>query len=125
MTTYAYDTDFRPSAPVVPLLVRSTTTGAAALVHALIDSGADMTVVPEAIARQLHLPPTDRTVVRGPGGLLSHAAVHAAQVELEGQVTTLEVLAIGQEPLVGRDLLGSFLVQLDGPHQRLVIGTSG
>jgi hypothetical protein len=47
--------------------------------------------------------------------------VHAARIELAGRREPLEVMALGDELLVGRNLLRSFVATLDGPEERLTI----
>lgn len=89
-----------------------------AAVLALVDSGADLTVLPEGLPDSLHLPPVARLTVRGVAGS-AQATVYAAELEVAGRRRVVEVVAVGSEPLLGRDLLNAWVVTLDGPRQQV------
>lgn len=117
-----YDRSYEPAAPTVSLLVAAPGEDETpVLVTALLDTGADLCVVPAALAQQLGLPLTDVLRVAGVGGTMRSATVHAARIELAGRRELLEVVAIGDELLVERNLLRSFVATLDGPEERLTI----
>lgn len=120
MTAYAYDHRVEPPAPVVPLRVGPPDGETAVLLPALIDSGADLTVIPAAVAGQLGLMTTDHVTVRA-GGTTSSAGVCAAQIELEGVAEIVEVLAWQREALLGRNLLQQVVATLDGPAAEATI----
>ncbi len=82
----------------------------------LVDTGADISVVPDAVARELRLPAVGQITVRGVGGSLRGARVCAAEVEAGGVRSLVEVVAMGEEALVGRDLLNRWTVTLHGPQ---------
>jgi predicted aspartyl protease len=123
---YAYDHSYEPAAAVVPLRIGAPADDMPVFVSALVDSGADLSVVPAALAGQLDLPVTDVVQVRGVGGEPHNATVHAAEVEVEvDEVAELvEVIALGTETLVGRNLLNAFVLTLDGPHERMTVARS-
>ncbi|MGH3666150.1 MAG: retroviral-like aspartic protease family protein [Egibacteraceae bacterium] len=118
---YAYDDTYEPAAAVVPLRIGVPADDMPVLVSALVDSGADLSVVPAALARQLDLPVTDVLQVRGVGGESRNATVHAAEVEIDGVAELIEVIALGTETLLGRNLLNAFVITLDGPHERVTV----
>lgn len=89
-----------------------------------VDSGADMTVLPEELAEALALPAIGSLPVTGPGWR-GRTRVFAARVEAAGESHLLEVLAMGSETLVGRDLLNRWQVLLDGPAGVLEITPAG
>ncbi len=89
------------------------------LVSALVDSGADLCVVPAALAQHLDLPLTDVLRVSGVGGAMRSATVHAAAIDLAGRRGLVEVVALGDEMLVGRNYLPWFVATLDGPQEQL------
>lgn len=94
---------------------------AAVLLPALVDTGADLTVVPAAVSRQLGLSETDHVTVRAGGAVMGSASVHAARVELDGVTEVVEVLALGEEALLGRNLLRAVVVSLGGPQEELTL----
>lgn len=116
-----YDRSYEPAAAIVPVLLAAPDGETPVLVTALVDSGADLCVVPAALARQLDLPLTDVLRVAGVGGALRSATVHAAQIELDGVRELVEVVALGEEMLIGRNLLNSFVARLDGPQEQLTL----
>lgn len=92
---------------------------------ALVDTGADSTVIPEELARRLQLPIAGRVRVRGVGGVSHIVPVHSLAVELAGFRDIIRVIALGAETLVGRDLLNRWVATLRGPQRVLQIDVSG
>lgn len=89
------------------------------MLSALVDTGADFTVVPRQAARSLRLPTVRKVQVFGVGGFRFPAVVSLAEVEIAGIRETTEVFVFGDEALVGRDLLNRWVATLQGPQQRL------
>lgn len=118
---YDYDAGFDPPAPVLPIRVGPPGREASVLLPALADTGADLTVVPQVIAHQAALPVVGEVGVRGVDGVTRRAALYAAQVEVEGAADVLEVVALGEQTLVGRDLLNRWVATFDGPGGSLEI----
>lgn len=122
---FAYDgVGYDPPAPVLPLRVAAPGSEAAVLLAALIDSGADCTMIPASIPRSLGLPHVDQVDIEGIEGHGRSAPVHAALVEFAGRRVMARVVAYGTEAIVGRDLLESVTVVLAGPKRQLTIRTS-
>jgi len=123
-TRFPYDgIRFDPPAPVVPLRIAAPGGEAAVLLSALVDTGADCTLVPASIPRQVGLPRVDQLDLEGIEGVARTAPVHAALVELAGRRVLARVVAYGAEAIVGRDLLEGLTAVLDGPGRRLAIRT--
>lgn len=118
---FAYAGTLDPPAPVLPLRVAAPGSEAAVLLPAVVDTGADCTLIPRAISRRLDLPRVDRLLIEGVGGTARPAPVHAAWVEYAGRRVLARVVAFGEETILGRDLLNRVIVLLDGPGLRLSI----
>lgn len=118
-----YDLQRNPPAPVLPMRIGRPGADPAVLLVALVDTGADATVIPSALARRLDLPMVADVAVAGPGGFSQRAGVHSAMVEVGGLQWPVRVLAVGNEPLVGRDLLNEWVATLRGPAGILEIET--
>jgi predicted aspartyl protease len=116
-----FDTSFDPPAPALPVGIGGIEPGApSALLHMLVDTGADCTLIPERIAASLQLPLVDRVDVHGVGGT-AHAQVYAARVRIAGLRAVVRVIALGDEALLGRDLLNRMTLELDGPAETIKI----
>lgn len=118
-----YDKDFDPPAPVVGIRVTNATDGSSVLIRALVDTGADSTVIPGHVAEELGLPIVEYARIEGVGSV-REVSVHAALVQLGDVETKLSVAAFEEERVVGRDLLRHFVTRLDGPKGILSFETA-
>jgi predicted aspartyl protease len=121
-TKQPYSTEFRPPAPVLALRAGAPGREPAFALMALVDTGADLSVVPRSVVDALALPQVGTTRIRGVTGVAESTNVHAATLEVAGTSVLAEVVAWGDEAIVGRDVLGRFMLELDGPRETLVIG---
>jgi predicted aspartyl protease len=119
----AYDPHRTPAAPILPIRLGRPGTEPNVLLVALVDTGADATVIPPALAMRLDLPILAEVAVAGTGGFSQRARVHAAVVEVGGSQWPIQVLAVGGEALVGRDLLNQWVATLRGPAGILEVET--
>jgi predicted aspartyl protease len=115
-----YDPGFDPPAPVVPATAEGPS-GDLVLVPMLIDTGADCTLLPEAVVRRLQLPQVDRMTIAGIAGGRRQAAVHAAWLAFGGVRLLARVVAFESEAILGRDLLAQLVTRLNGPRQKLTL----
>ena len=118
---FAYDQSCEPPAPVLPLRLTAPGGEMAVLLVAMVDTGADCSLIPARVARDLRLPAVDRALLEGVGGRAGLATVHAASVELPGLRCLAQVVAHGSEALIGRDLLRRLVLRLDGPADELTL----
>jgi hypothetical protein len=87
---------------------------------ALIDSGADTTQVPDAIAEELGLARISDTILIGPFGEEAPALVYVAETIVVAGVTFEYVEVVGapsDDVLIGRNVLGQVLTTLHGPRR--------
>lgn len=115
---FPYDSRRSPPAPVLPVRVGAPGKETATALLALVDSGADLTVLPYGVPAALGLPAVARLTVRGVVGS-AQATVYAAAVEVAGRQRIVEVVALGAEALLGRNVLNVLVLTLDGPRQSL------
>jgi hypothetical protein len=116
----AYDSNlFNPPAPVASVTLRDPGTGnTASDVRMLIDSGADITLVPQSSIHDLksNFDPEESYELRGFDGQRSIA--QSVQIELRFLRRTFRgrFLIINSEVgILGRDVLNHVAVALDGP----------
>ncbi len=110
-----YDASLDPPAPMVPVRIAGPVGDQAVMLPMLVDTGADCTLIPASIARQLGLPQIDVIGLTGVGGGKRRTAVHAASVELGGLRMLARIVAFADEAILGRDILNQAVVTLDGP----------
>ncbi len=116
--TFPYDRRRSPPAPVLPVRVGVPGAEPAAALLALVDSGADLTVLPQGVPAALGLPAVGQLTVRGVAGS-AQATVYAAALEVAGRQRVAEVVALGGEALLGRNVLNAWALTLDGPAETL------
>jgi predicted aspartyl protease len=122
---FAFDETFDPPAPVLPVHVEGVTSDSlGVLVHAIVDAGADCSVIPARVARVLKLPIVDHVFVKGFAGDDEPRLMYAARLRIGGRRILARVLALGNEPLLGRDVLNSLVLRVDGPKLQLQIVAS-
>jgi predicted aspartyl protease len=89
-----------------------------------VDTGADRTVIPTAVATALALAEVDRLEFAGLGGVPVTLPVYQVSLLIRDlPAVSVEVAASDGEPhiLLGRDVLNKYRIVLDGPNLRLEI----
>lgn len=124
LSRVAFDATFDPPAPVLPVRISGLDEhDPAAMLRMLVDTGADCTLIPEKVARSLHLPIVDRAEIQGVASKGQEANVHAARIRLGALRVLARVVALGDECLLGRDILNRVVLHYDGPAEVLQITT--
>ncbi len=121
MPRYPYERRYTPPAPVLPVRVGRPGAVPTVLVAAMVDTGADLSVLPRGLPAHLGLPTVGRLTVAGIDGLPRSLPVYAAEVAVEAYRTAIRVVSLGVTPLIGRDLLNKLVVHLRGPEATLDI----
>lgn len=120
-----YDRSYDPPAPVARVRVANLASPNRQLgdVTALLDSGADMTVVPAQVARAIALVPKGVVHVQGyRDSEPEPRPQYFVRITIGGRVVELPVIGDDcPELLLGRDFLRHFIVQLDGPAEELAL----
>jgi hypothetical protein len=121
-----YVTQANPPASFVYVTLRNPVSGAEAQnVAALLDSAADQTVVPDALALNLGLNQLGTIPIAGVCGIVQQMPSYAAQLRIHNlPMHNLEVVGHPRQihVLLGRDVLNSYPIVLDGPQLALEIG---
>lgn len=125
MIRYRYATHMTPPAPFVNITLVCPATGASATVSAQVDPGADRTALPGPLVTSLGLAEDGRLAFQGFAGAVVELPVYLVEVQIQNLPAVAVRAALGEvEPwvLLGRDVLNSHRVILDGPNLVLEIG---
>ena len=116
---YPYSKDFEPPAPVLAMECWSPAGGPMMEVAALLDSGADITVIPSRVVTSLELRETGSVTAVGFSGTQVEIDVFSVSIRVPGKEPTYARVVPwdGDYALMGRDLINSWRVTLDGPAQ--------
>lgn len=121
MLLFDYDSTYDPSAPVIEVSVRYR---GEATITAMIDSGADATILPYHVLQTVNARYFETRILRGTDG--ARVSVNRYLVHLQiGNFQIHSIRAIASdaagEPLIGRDVLNQLVVTLDGPGSAVMI----
>lgn len=120
-----YSQEHVPPAPVLQVAVAHVVhPRRRQLVAALLDTGSDITAIPDRLVAELQLYPVGRLQLEdlrvGTTRVLTYA-VHLTVVD--STLPQVEVVLTGLDFIVlGRDVLNQFYAQLAGPEQRFALG---
>lgn len=118
---FAYDAAQDPPAPVLPVRVGTPAGGWSAALPFLVDTGADITVIPARLARDLQLPPVGELGIVGATGKRVRAPIYGAELQIGAFTFSAQIAALGRETLIGRDVLNRWTLVLRGRRQILEI----
>jgi predicted aspartyl protease len=120
MRAFPYDDSFSPPAPVMRLRVRPPGSSGWIQFSALVDTGADITVIPADVADR-RFPLAGVIDVHGVTGDVEEAVLYRVDLDFAGIRRAAVVAGLGSEPILGRDLLEHTVLRLDGPARRLTV----
>lgn len=115
---YPYDTNnFNPPAPVLEVSLSSPVSQAEVIkIPAILDSGADMTVIPQNIVQQLQLKYVDEISAVGYEGIVKKTFVYSTKIIFEniGNFIIRVITSDNDHALIGRDIINKWSVFLKG-----------
>jgi predicted aspartyl protease len=121
---YPYDNRrYNPPAPVIPITVHVPGNSTNQVkTDALVDTGADITCLPKALIDALGAEPASCYDVFGINGkFIGPAESYFLEFEIAVTKKLVEVIAVSDDPILGRNLVNEFTLQLHGPIQELTI----
>ena len=116
--TYEYDNDYNPAMPVVDIEIGRAMADASLALKAVVDSGADATIIPVHSLEEIRARRSRKMWLRGSAG--GRVLVDLYQVSLQlGPFAQMFLEVVGStqndEVIVGRDVLNHLTVTLNGP----------
>ena len=120
---HPYDGDnFDPPAPVLEVSLTvpdSVSYGQIVKSLALLDSGADMTVIPRWVTQQLQLKYVDEVSTTGYDGVTKKTLVYSVKIIFDsiGDFIIRAIVSDNEHILVGRDILNRWSLFLKGPSK--------
>jgi len=119
-----YDTRFDPAMPMVELTIASESQSQTLSQKALVDSGADATLLSQADLRLLGADHIGWGRMVGVSGISQRIPIYTVQLSI-GQINLGIVRVLGNrtnsEPIVGRDVLNQLIITLNGLAQVLEV----
>ncbi len=118
MTDFIYDATYDPAMPVCAVTIAAAVTGRRAILHAIMDTGADATIVPSPVLRQIGARRVFETGLRSQWGERRTVFLYVVDLEVNGvALPGVYVVGdeIGSEVVLGRNALNKLILTLDGP----------
>jgi predicted aspartyl protease len=124
---FPYDTDYQPEFPALKITLSNDDEGdRTSLLIALVDTGSDGTLVPLTYLKQIAAPALTDTRLRSHWGEWRNAQLFLVDIELDGlKLPGVFVVGdeIGNQVILGRNVLNKLRVLLDGPEKVVEILT--
>jgi len=121
---FPYDRTRAPAAPALPVTLGRPGTVEKSALLAVVDTGTELTVIPDRVARSLRLPVTGEVTVQGLTGS-RRVRIHGAELEINGVKLTIDAAAVGTHALIGRDVINQWTLILRGPTGILELDAEG
>ncbi len=125
MSSYPYSQRYTPPMPAIEVALGAPEAGCSlGPLTAIVDTGADISIVPREYLTQLRAPVVGAGHLRSPWGERQPIKIYELDVCIAGQLLSqVEVAADPQarEVLLGRDVLNLLNMQLDGLTETVTI----
>lgn len=116
MYSHDYSFAYNPGMPTVELRIGLMRGHMITTLSAIVDSGADATMVPTHYLRQIRALPTEKKQLRGIQGLAHQVQLYPIFVQIGEYGLYVRVVGdeLNREVIIGRDVLNQFIVTLNG-----------
>ncbi|MGC9349891.1 MAG: retroviral-like aspartic protease family protein [Anaerolineae bacterium] len=118
MHSFPYDATYEPPLPIAEVELKATAGARTVSLTAIIDTGADATIVPTAWLEQINARPVLEAHLRSQWGERRQVFLYLVDVTIASIVLSgMSVVGdnLGDEVVLGRDVLNRLRLQLDGP----------
>ena len=119
MSDFPYSTAYSPPAPACELTLINEHTGRRVIVNAIVDTGADATIVPVRYLRELQAQRALEAGLRSQWGERRPVYLYLLDIQMADLILPgLYVVGdeLGQECILGRNALNRLRLLLDGPE---------
>lgn len=118
LLSYEYNRAYLPPAPFIPVSVDGYDPAKPAItLSCFVDTGADGTLLPIDVLSAVGAEYEDTVLLRGSTGAAQRLDRYTVRIRV-GDVTIQSVaavaMAVGSEPIIGRDVLNYLVLTLDG-----------
>lgn len=114
-----YNADYFPPVPAIPILFgRDGEKPWLGPLDAILDTGADATILPQEIAHQLHSVPLGKGTLESQWGHIQPITIYSIDIEIADQILRGVIVAgdpASDEIVLGRNVLNKLALLLDGP----------
>ena len=122
--TYEYDLSYVPAMPMVTIRIGKPDSAASLTLPALVDSGADATMIPVGYLEQVDAIKRRHVFIRSVSGRRAGANLYTISLQLAHyERTRIDVVGYRStnEAIIGRDVLNHLVVTLDGLANAVVV----
>jgi bifunctional DNA-binding transcriptional regulator/antitoxin component of YhaV-PrlF toxin-antitoxin module len=117
-----YDITYDPPAPIAEIKISKPFSLTFVPLKGKIDSGADKSVIPDALREIMDLKPGKEIIVKGYDGRTTSKPTYYITVLLKEFRFVIDVLSSDRkEMLIDRDIINNFKLLLDGKNKYFVI----
>lgn len=116
---WSYNQEIEPPAPFIEVIIRHPRlTDRVQRVPAKLDTGADLSAIPQAVADELELLPASTIIAEAYDGSQTSLETYTVIFEFaNARFRQVEIILVPDAyALLGRDLLNYFYVHLNGPE---------
>ena len=122
--TYEYDLTYVPAMPIVSLSIGQPDSEASFTLSALVDSGADATMIPISYLLQVGAIKRQLVFIRTVSGKRAPARLYTVSLQI-AHYRRQRIEVIGNqdtdETIIGRDILNHLVVTLDGLASAVIV----
>ncbi|MEZ4663877.1 MAG: retroviral-like aspartic protease family protein [Caldilineaceae bacterium] len=122
--TYDYDLGYLPAMPLVTIQIGKPDAGPALTLSALVDSGADATMIPANYLKAVNAVKRQYVFIRNVNGKRTGANLYTISLQFAHyKRNRIEVLGNRDtdEIIIGRDILNHLVVTLDGLANAVIV----
>lgn len=123
--SYLYGGSYDPPAPIITIGIRGPDPASREVrATALIDTGADVSMLPLQALRAVGAKHVETRFIRGITGARQAVETYLAVIQVGSHVVVVtEAVALvqGRDAILGRDVLNQLTITLDGPAQTVEI----